>query len=142
MSEAERFDLAQLRRNEHARSVAGYIDRQLSFGSRRPRRMDAPERRTSPPGRPLNFHASGRRMDKSLATFDGAVWYRKTDRDSEADWTGRNLLMELGPIDDSDIVWFNGARIASSVEAWPQPRKLPSTSRARQRRVRRRSRSW
>ncbi|MCP4069174.1 MAG: sialate O-acetylesterase, partial [Phycisphaeraceae bacterium] len=39
------------------------------------------------------------------------------------DWAGRNLLLELGPIDDSDIIWFNGVRIASTIEASAEPRR-------------------
>ena len=120
MSEAERFELAQLRRNEHARSVAGYIDRQLATDPGVPGGWMLPGTDVSA-WPTVELPRLWKATDKSLATFDGAVWYRK-QIEIPADWTGRNLRMALGPIDDSDIVWFNGARIASSVEAWPQPR--------------------
>lgn len=120
MSEAELFELAQLRRNEHARSVAGYIDRQLATDPGVPGGWMLPETDVSA-WPTVELPRLWKATDKSLATFDGAVWYRK-QIEIPADWTGRNLRMALGPIDDSDIVWFNGARIASSVEAWPQPR--------------------
>ena len=121
MSEAERFDLAQLRRNEHARSVAGYIDRQLASDPGVPGGWMLPKTDVSA-WPTVELPRLWKATDESLATFDGSVWYRK-QIEIPNDWTGRNLLIELGPIDDSDIVWFNGARIASSVEAWPQPRK-------------------
>ena len=120
MSEAERFELAQLRRNEHARSVAGYIDRQLATDPGVPGGWMLPGTDVSA-WATVELPRLWKATDKSLATFDGAVWYRK-QIEIPADWTGRNLRMALGPIDDSDIVWFNGARIASSIEAWPQPR--------------------
>ena len=121
MSEGDRFELAQLRRNEHARSVAGYIDRQLASDPGVPGGWMLPKTDVSA-WPTVELPRLWKATDKSLATFDGSVWYRKQIEIPD-DWTGRNLLMELGPIDDSDIVWFNGVRIASSVEAWPQPRK-------------------
>ena len=121
MSEAERFDRAQLRRNEHARSVAGYIDRQLASDPGIPGGWMLPKTDVSA-WRTVELPRLWKATDNSLAAFDGSVWYRR-QIEIPNDWTGRNLLMELGPIDDSDIVWFNGVRIASSVEAWPQPRK-------------------
>ena len=121
MCEAERFDLAQLRRIEHARSVAGYIDRQLASDPGIPGGWMLPKTDASA-WRTVELPRLWKATDNSLAAFDGSVWYRR-QIEIPNDWTGRNLLMELGPIDDSDIVWFNGVRIASSVEAWPQPRK-------------------
>ncbi|MDE0890526.1 MAG: hypothetical protein OSA40_13870, partial [Phycisphaerales bacterium] len=121
MSEAERFELDQLRRNEHARSVVGYIDRQLASDPGVPGGWMLPKTDVSA-WPTAELPRLWKAIDESLATFDGAVWFRRQIEIPD-DWTGRNLLMELGPIDDSDIVWFNGARIASSVEAWPQPRK-------------------
>ncbi|HOT98039.1 MAG TPA: sialate O-acetylesterase [bacterium] len=45
-----------------------------------------------------------------MGQFDGVVWFRKTV-EVPADWVGRNLVVELGPIDDMDVAWFNGERI-------------------------------
>ena len=36
----------------------------------------------------------------------------------------RIMVLELGQIDDSDIVWVNGVRIGSTTENWTQPRQL------------------
>ena len=121
MSEVDRSELDQLRRNQHARNIASYLDRQqVGDPGTRGRWMlqdiDLTEWNS------VRLPALWRDTDASLAEFDGAVWYRRT-LDIPDDWSGRNLLLELGSIDDSDIVWFNGARIASSVEAWPEPRR-------------------
>ena len=42
--------------------------------------------------------------------FNGAVWYRATV-DIPADWRGRKLLLELGPVDDFDDTYVNGLRV-------------------------------
>ena len=44
------------------------------------------------------------------ADFDGAAWYRKTI-DVPADWVGKPLVLNLGPIDDYDTTYFNGIRV-------------------------------
>jgi len=121
MSEADRFDQAQIRRNEHAREVATYLDRQQEKDPGTRGRWMLP---AIDPADWTTVHLPRlwRDTDASLADFDGAVWYRRTI-DIPEDWAGRNLLLELGAIDDSDIVWFNGVRIASSIEAWPEPRR-------------------
>ena len=121
MSEAERFDLDQIKRTEHARSVAAYLDRQQERDpGTRGRWMLADI--DSDDWSTVRLPRLWRDTEPSLANFDGSVWYRRTI-DVPEDWANRNLLLELGPIDDSDIVWFNGVRIASSVEAWPEPRR-------------------
>ena len=42
--------------------------------------------------------------------MDGAVWFRRTV-DIPAEWKGKNLVVELGTIDDFDDTYFNGRRI-------------------------------
>ncbi len=56
-----------------------------------------------------------------LAGVDGLVWLRRTVQ-IPADWAGRELLLRLGPIDDADVVWFNGVRVGDSIAAWNRPR--------------------
>ena len=121
MSESDRFDRDELRRNEYTRAAATYLDRQQEKDPGTPGRWMLPSIDPTE-WSAVQLPRLWRDTSPSLAQFDGAVWYRRTI-DVPEDWTGRNLLLELGPIDDSDIVWFNGARIASSVEAWPQPRR-------------------
>jgi sialate O-acetylesterase len=45
-----------------------------------------------------------------MGNFDGAVWFRKSIT-IPAGWRGTNLVLELGPIDDMDVTFVNGARV-------------------------------
>lgn len=45
-----------------------------------------------------------------LGVFDGVVWFRKEINIPES-WQGKDLMLELGPIDDIDITFFNGERV-------------------------------
>lgn len=49
----------------------------------------------------------------SLPSFDGIVWYRKTI-DIPKDWSGKELLLSLGAIDDNDITFFNGVEVGKT----------------------------
>ncbi|HEX9795139.1 MAG TPA: sialate O-acetylesterase [Planctomycetota bacterium] len=64
-----------------------------------------------------------------LGSFDGAVWYRKAFG-APASWVGRDLVLELGPIDDFDTTWVNGVLVGShhGDNQWQAPRKytIPS----------------
>ena len=42
-------------------------------------------------------------------TFDGLMWFRK-EVEVPASWVGKELILELGPIDDMDSTWLNGIR--------------------------------
>jgi len=42
--------------------------------------------------------------------LDGVVWFRK-EIDIPADWQGKDLMLELGPIDDLDTTYVNGTKI-------------------------------
>lgn len=56
-----------------------------------------------------------------LPDFDGVVWFRK-EVDVPAEWAGKELELNLGPIDDADITWFNGAKVGS-MDVWNAVRK-------------------
>jgi sialate O-acetylesterase len=60
----------------------------------------------------------------SLGGFDGIVWFRRTVELPEA-WAGRDLVLELGPIDDMDSTWFNGELIGEHMDSgqWATPRR-------------------
>ena len=60
----------------------------------------------------------------SLEGFDGVVDYTRTVALPEA-LRGKELLLELGAIDDMDTIFWNGARIAGSERAgvWSTPRR-------------------
>ncbi len=42
--------------------------------------------------------------------IDGIVWFRKTV-EVPADWAGKDLTLEITPIDDYDIAFFNGQKV-------------------------------
>ena len=121
MTPEERDKQQESRRVQHARNVAGYLDRQLAADSGLQKRWFTSEfndeswAETSLPG-------AWKDLSPELGGFDGGVWYRRTI-DIPQDWSGRDLEIELGRIDDSDIVWFNGVRVGSTVEAHSKLRK-------------------
>ncbi|UCD75951.1 MAG: hypothetical protein JSV91_03330 [Phycisphaerales bacterium] len=47
-----------------------------------------------------------------LGNFDGVVWFRTTV-DVPDEWVDLKLVLELGPIDDWDVTWFNGLKIGA-----------------------------
>ena len=46
----------------------------------------------------------------SVGNFDGIVWFRKNVTIPRG-WLGKDLVLELGPIDDMDVTYVNGTRI-------------------------------
>jgi hypothetical protein len=48
-----------------------------------------------------------------LEKFDGIVWYRKTIEITES-MQNKELILELGPIDDIDETWYNGTKVGST----------------------------
>lgn len=57
--------------------------------------------------------------------IDGAVWLRKQVT-IPAEWADRELILSLGPIDDTDVTYFNGVEIGVTgtdvPNSWQQPR--------------------
>ncbi len=47
-----------------------------------------------------------------LGEFDGVVWFRKR-LTVPRDWVGKDLVLSLGPIDDIDVTYVNGAMVGS-----------------------------
>lgn len=60
--------------------------------------------------------------DPQLADFDGTAWYRRTV-EIPKEWEGKECVLELGPIDDSDVTYLNGRAIANTVSNWTTPRR-------------------
>ncbi|MBN1358947.1 MAG: hypothetical protein JW993_00060 [Sedimentisphaerales bacterium] len=54
--------------------------------------------------------------EAGLTDFDGLVWFRKSIEVPPA-WAGRDLVLELGPIDDMDTTWFNGVKVGAIQES-------------------------
>ncbi len=56
--------------------------------------------------------------------IDGAVWFRKVLELPES-WTGKDLVLNLTPIDDHDVTYFNGTRIGSTGRETPNSYMVP-----------------
>lgn len=63
----------------------------------------------------------GLMQEQDLPGFSGLVWFRKTI-DIPAGWAGKDLILNLGVIDDNDFTYFNGVQIGHT-EGWMAPRK-------------------
>lgn len=59
--------------------------------------------------------------DGQLANFDGVIWLRKKINVPEH-LAGKPFVLNLGPIDDNEITWFNGQQIGET-QGYDQPRK-------------------
>ncbi|MBN1764056.1 MAG: hypothetical protein JW860_02260 [Sedimentisphaerales bacterium] len=59
--------------------------------------------------------------DKGLPELDGIVWFRKTIEIPKS-WANKDLILNLGPIDDVDTTWFNGQEVGT-LDGWDIPRK-------------------
>ena len=53
--------------------------------------------------------------------MDGVVWFRKNVTIPPA-WAGKELILELGPIDDKDTTWVNGKEVGKT-DSWDANRK-------------------
>ena len=47
--------------------------------------------------------------------LDGIAWFKKTI-DVPASWAGKQLKLDLGPIDDNDVTYFNGSAVDSTMK--------------------------
>lgn len=60
--------------------------------------------------------------------FDGAVWFRK-EFDLPADWAGKDAVLHLGPVDDTDHTYVNGEKVGETgfdrANWWSVPRAYP-----------------
>ncbi len=62
--------------------------------------------------------------DTLLNKFRGIVWFRKTI-DIPKEWEGKYLMIDLGPIDEMDITYFNNEKVGESklIDNWNVARK-------------------
>ena len=56
--------------------------------------------------------------------IDGAVWFRK-ELDLPASWAGKDLVVNLPPIDDQDVTYFNGTKVGSIGRETPNSYMVP-----------------
>lgn len=61
---------------------------------------------------------------KKELDIDGAVWFRKKIQ-IPADWAGKELMLELGQIDDTDNTYFNGVLVGQIDETIPNSWQTP-----------------
>jgi sialate O-acetylesterase len=66
--------------------------------------------------------------EPSLKNYDGTVWFRRTVQ-VPADWAGKELVLELGRIDDSDRTWFEGTLVGSTTNRHDGARSYTITPR-------------
>jgi sialate O-acetylesterase len=61
-----------------------------------------------------------------IGSFDGIVWFRKSVT-IPREWVGKDLVLELGPIDDMDATYVNGTRIGDYEREgfWSKKRVYP-----------------
>ena len=120
LTDAERFDLQEAAKRRQRRAHAEYLDRQLTSDDGIQAKYIA-TRTDDSAWSTVDLPASWTSMNENLQDFDGGVWYRRTIQIPD-DWSNRQLRLQLGSIDDSDIVWFDGVRIGSTVERHTLPR--------------------
>lgn len=60
---------------------------------------------------------------EGLGTLEGVVWMRTLIRIPD-DWVGKDLSLELGPVDEMDITFINGEEVGTSrkINNWNVPR--------------------
>jgi sialate O-acetylesterase len=56
--------------------------------------------------------------------IDGAVWFRK-DLELPASWADKELVLNLPPIDDHDVTYFNGKKIGATGRETPNSYMVP-----------------
>lgn len=59
-------------------------------------------------------------QDQGLTDFNGIIWFRKTI-DIPEKWEGKELILNIGVVDDNDFTYFNGVQIGHT-EGWMAPR--------------------
>jgi len=58
--------------------------------------------------------------ENGLPGFDGVIWFKRSVSIPE-NWPAEDLTLNLGPIDDDDITWFNGEQIGAT-NGWNKER--------------------
>ena len=56
--------------------------------------------------------------------IDGAIWFRKV-LDLPESWAGKELVLNLPPIDDYDVTYFNGTKVGSIGRETPNSYMVP-----------------
>ena len=56
--------------------------------------------------------------------IDGAIWFRRAV-DLPASWAGKDLVLNLTPVDDHDVTYFNGSKVGSMGRETPNSYMVP-----------------
>ncbi|HEV8169585.1 MAG TPA: sialate O-acetylesterase [Pyrinomonadaceae bacterium] len=56
--------------------------------------------------------------------IDGAVWFRR-ELELPASWAGKDLVLNLPPVDDLDTTYFNGTKVGSTGRETPNSYMVP-----------------
>jgi sialate O-acetylesterase len=74
--------------------------------------------------RPINLPTHWEKA--GFPDIDGFMWFRKTVELTET-WSGKDLSLGLGTINDMDRVWFNGVEVGrfEKTSGWTAPRVYP-----------------
>lgn len=66
--------------------------------------------------------------DAGLEDLNGVVWLKKEFTLSQVQANNKEAILNLGPIDDSDITWINGVKAGETKSKWDRPReyKIPA----------------
>lgn len=61
-----------------------------------------------------------------VGNFDGVIWFRKQVQIPK-EWLNKDLIVELGPVDDMDVTYVNGKRVGGYEEdgSWQVDRVYP-----------------
>jgi len=61
--------------------------------------------------------------NSKIGNFDGVIWFRKKI-EIPKEWIGKELVLELGPIDDMDVTYVNGQKVGAYETGgfWQTPR--------------------
>jgi len=70
----------------------------------------------------MNLPGNWEVREQSMRNYDGTVWFRRTV-DIPENWTGRDLTLEFGSIDDSDHTWFDGTLVGVTTNQHAEPRR-------------------
>lgn len=78
----------------------------------------------SPAGDWQEIAVPGYWCTRDLARFDGSVWMRR-EVNLPAAAAGQPAALELGPIDDLDVTWFNGRQVGATGMKTPASFSVP-----------------
>ncbi|MGI5974720.1 MAG: sialate O-acetylesterase [Paludibacter sp.] len=73
----------------------------------------------------FDFPVPGMAQTNGMTPKNGIFWFRK-EVDIPTSWSGQEITINMGPIDDDDFTYFNGELIGQT-EGWMSPRnyKIP-----------------